>query len=83
MVQLTGKCHNVISLVKGGWPVIEIGAERCCNQRLLPLAAMLDLGTSCGVSYPLKVVPPPLGRAAVTAFMTSHPRGVGLDECPP
>ena len=22
--------------------------------------------------------PPPLGRAAVPAFMTSHPRGVGL-----
>ena len=60
---------------------LSIGAERCCNQRPLPLAAMLDLGTAGGVSYPLGVAPP-LGRAAVPAFMTSYPRGVGLDECP-
>ena len=60
---------------------LRIGTERCCNQRLLPLVAMLNLGTFCGVSYPFGVVPP-LGRAAVLALMTSHPRGVGLDACP-
>ena len=62
-----------------GGQIIEIGAERCCNQRLLPLTTMLDLGTFCGIPYPLGVVPPGPGRRSGLHDVTPTRSGLGMN----
>ena len=62
----------MISFVKDVAKSSEISAECCCNQRLLPSVAMLDLGTFLGVSYPLESPPPGSGRVSRLRDITTH-----------
>ena len=73
LVPVNGVMSQNDQLCEGLWPSqLRISAERCCNQRLLPSVAMLDLGTFLGVSYPLGLPPPGSGRVSRLRDVTAH-----------
>ena len=73
LVPVNGVMSQNDQLCEGLWPSqLRISAEHCCNQRLLPSVAMLDLGTLLGVSYPLGLPPTGSGRVSRLRGVTTH-----------